>query len=308
MIVDVDAQAGETVSAFWGDERKDFRGHNWLEHPVARQFINQRISGDPQVAAVEYWQRRFLPASVPLALSLGCGFGNLERHALGAGVAQNMEACDISEQAVAQARVYAEEAGVGDRVAYSVRNLETEDLPKDRYDAIFAISSIHHVFHLESLFRGCRAALKPGGLFFLDEYIGPSRFQCSPKAVATINHLLRELPAKYRRSVYRNNQPVNSYGNPTIESFEKNDPSEAIRSAEIVPLLRHYFEIIDFRPYGGSVLHMLLSGTAGNFDPGVESDVALLRTIAILEETLEEAGVLQADFAAIVAQPRRDCQ
>ena len=71
-----------------------------------------------------------------------------------------------------------------------------------------------------------------------------------------------------------------------------------------MPILRYYFDIVDFRPYGGSIMHMLLSGTAGNFDPDAESDVALIRTIAILEETLEEAGILQADFAAIVARPQ----
>jgi hypothetical protein len=38
--------------------------------------------------------------------------------------------------------------------------------------------------------------------------------------------------------------------------------------------------------------------------PDAEGDVALLRTIAILEETLEEANILQADFGAIVARPR----
>jgi 2-polyprenyl-3-methyl-5-hydroxy-6-metoxy-1,4-benzoquinol methylase len=303
MTSNLDAQASETVSAYWGDERKDLRRHNWLEHPVAKQFFHRRISGDPEIATVEYWRRRFFPEPVPRALSIGCGFGCFERHAAAAGIAQHVEACDISAGAVAQARIYAEEAGLGDRITYSVVNLDNEDLPKGPYDAIFGISAIHHLFQLESVFRSCREALKPGGLFFLDEYIGPSRFQCSPKAVQTINRLLQVLPPNYRRSVYGNGQVVNSYANPSIRSFEENDPSEAIRSAEILPVLRHYFEIVDFRPYGGSILHMLLSGTAGNFDPDAESDVALVKTIAILEETLEESGVLQSDFAAIVARP-----
>ena len=304
MTENLDAQASETVSTYWSDERKDFRNHNWLEHPVARQFFYQRISGDQLIGTVDYWRRRFLPESVPLALSLGCGFGLFERQCAATGIAQHWEACDISDGAVAQARIYAEEAGLGDRMTYSVKNLDNDDLPKARYDAIFAISSVHHVRELESLFRRCREALKPGGIFFLDEYIGPSRFQCSPKAVQIINRLLRALPSKYRRSVYGNGQAVEAYANPTIKSFEENDPSEAVRSAEILPILRYYFDIVDFRPYGGSIMHMLLSGTAGNFDPDSESDVALIRTIAILEETLEEAGILQADFAAIVARPQ----
>jgi hypothetical protein len=49
---------------------------------------------------------------------------------------------------------------------------------------------------------------------------------------------------------------------------------------------------------------MLLAGTAGNFDPGRDSDEALIRTMVLLEETLEEAKVIAPDFAAIVARPR----
>jgi 2-polyprenyl-3-methyl-5-hydroxy-6-metoxy-1,4-benzoquinol methylase len=299
-------QSSELVSAFWGDERKDLLKHNWHEHPTARQFINQRVSGDPTTSFMEYWRRRFVPEPVPLALSVGCGFGVFERSAAGTGVAQKFEAFDISASAIAQARVYAAEAGLGDRISYSVMDLNTEDLPSARYDAIFGVSSIHHLFALESVFRRCRDALKPGALLFLDDYIGPSRFQCSPRAVQTINRLLKALPSKYRLNVYLNGQTTDSYKNPSISWFEEHDPSEAVRSAEILPVLSYYFDIVDFRPYGGSILHMLLSGTAGNFDSNAENDVALLEIMAILEETLEEFGVLQADFASIVARPRHD--
>jgi hypothetical protein len=99
-------------------------------------------------------------------------------------------------------------------------------------------------------------------------------------------------------------EPRRSYQNPAISWFEENDPSEAIRSDEIIDILKRDFEIIEMRPYGGALLHMLLSGTAGNFDPTNEADVAILRTLVLMEVTLEEAGVLDSDFAAIVARPK----
>ncbi len=299
-----EAQQAGSVSTFWGDERKDLRAHNWLEHPVARQLINRRVSGDANVSTVEYWRDRFVLQPLPLACSIGCGFGAFERGALQGGLAQRFDACDVSEGAVAQARVYAAEAGLSDRVTYSVVDLNVDEMPEALYDGVFGISSIHHVFQLETVLRACRRALKPGGLLFLDEYIGPSRFQSSPKAQEIINRLLSALPSKYRRNVFLEGRPTETYFNQPISWFEQNDPSEAVRSAEIIPVLRYYFDVIDYRPYGGSILHMLLSGTAGNFDPKEESDIALLRTLAILEETLEECGVLQPDFAAIVARPK----
>jgi SAM-dependent methyltransferase len=292
------------VSAFWGDERKDLRKHNWLEHPVSRGVINSRVSGDPQVDACGYWRRNFLQEPLASVLSLGCGFGSFERDALRSGLTIRIDAFDVSDAAIAQARAYAEAAGVQDRVAYSVADINSLDLPTQHYEAVFGISSIHHVFDLESVFQNCRKALKSGGLLFLDEYIGPSRFQLTSSNVELINRLLRALPERYRRNVFTNGDVTNTYANPSIEWFENNDPSEAVRSAEIMATLQYYFDIVDYRPYGGAVLHMLLSGMAGNYDPEIDADVALLRSFAILEESLENAAVLTSHFAAIVARPK----
>jgi 2-polyprenyl-3-methyl-5-hydroxy-6-metoxy-1,4-benzoquinol methylase len=294
----------EQVSDFWGDEKSEVRKHNWLEHPVARAFINVRVSGDPAVGVAEHWRRTYLSTPAPLALSVGCGFGGFERDAFRMGLAERFEAIDISVKAVEQARAYAAEAGLSDRISYSAVDLEREVLPENRYDAIFGISSIHHVKDLEGLFRQCHRALKPGGLFFLEEYVGPSRFQSDPDTVLKINELLHFLPEHYRKSVYLNGRPRETYENTPLSWFDENDPSEAVRSGEIMPVLGQLFEIIENRPYGGALLHMVLSGTAGNFDPTIDSDVALLRVIALMEVWLEKAGALRSDFAAIVAKPK----
>lgn len=310
MTYQADARAGghdgaELVSAYWGDERKDHRKHNWLEHPVTRGIINLRISGDSATGTRQYWRRNFLQEAAANALSLGCGFGNFERDAINADLVGRIDAFDVSASAIEQARAYAADAGLQDRIAYSVADVNSLDLPPEHYDAVFGISSVHHVFELESVFRNCRKALRPGGLLFLDEYVGPSRFQLPSENVGLINRLLAALPERYRRNVFTNGGITNTYENSPIEWFEKNDPSEAVRSAEIISTLQQYFDIIDYRPYGGAILHMLLSGMAGNYEPDSDADVALLRSFAILEESLEHAAVLSSHFAAFVARPKR---
>jgi 2-polyprenyl-3-methyl-5-hydroxy-6-metoxy-1,4-benzoquinol methylase len=92
-------------------------------------------------------------------------------------IAERFEANDLSAGAIEQAKAYAADAKLADRVTYTVANLNHDGLPSARYDAIFGISSVHHVTELESFFRQCCKALKPAGLLFLDEYIGPARFQ-----------------------------------------------------------------------------------------------------------------------------------
>ena len=80
------------------------------------------------------------------------------------------------------------------------------------------------------------------------------------------------------------------------------DPSEAVRSAEIIPVLRQYFDIIEFKPYGGHLLQFLLSGIAGNFETYADGE-RWLRVLFEIEDLLETSGEVTSDFAYIVARP-----
>lgn len=299
------SDAAATVSDYWAIDRTKDRV-SWLQHPIMLQFVNQRVSGDPNVSTIGWFKKKFFPRPVDLALSLGCGFGGFERDGIDIGMAKKFHANDISEGAIEKAREAAAEAGMSKQIEYSVLNLDDCTLPAATYDAVIALSSAHHVFRLENLFRQCRKALKPGGLLFLDEYIGPSRFQSTPQVVDLINQLRGILPEKYRRSLFVNDgSVVYPYDPSPVEHFEKHDPSEAVRSGEIMNTLKLYFDVLEYRPYGGAILHMLFSGIMGNFDENNETDVALLRTLAIFEEQMEKAGAIGSDFAAIVAKPRK---
>lgn len=170
------------------------------------------------------------------------------------------------------------------------------------YDAIFAISSAHHVFELENLLTQCRIALKPGSLLFQDKYIGPSRFQTPPLVNDIINRLSRNSLGALSRNLFANDgSTIDRYTPPTIEHMEGLDPSEAIHSAEIV----------EFRPYCGGILHMLFSGIMGPFDENDDTDVALLQTIATFEEVLRllvQTRRLRADIAQQFARYRYPCR
>ena len=107
--------------------------------------------------------------------------------------------------------------------------------------------SAHHVYGLENYFKQYRQALKPGAFLFLDEFIGPSRIQCSPFVVSAINRIREILPESYRHNALQDGK-IFPYVNQTIENFEKSDPSEAIRSAEIVSTMKLYFDIVEFKP------------------------------------------------------------
>lgn len=90
---------------------------------------------------------------------------------------------------------------------------------------------------------------------------------------------------------------------PSIRDVIAEDPSEAIRSEEIVKVLKQNFEIIEKKDWGGNVLQFLLAGIAGNFSEKDPSSQLLLKMLINIEDTLLLCGEFQSDFTFIVARP-----
>jgi SAM-dependent methyltransferase len=299
--------ARQQVADFWTinrDGRNGPRPTAWLTHPTTQAWLHRRITGSPTVSTIEWITQAFFPQRVARVLNLGCGHGAFDR-ALLVDIAEQVVAVDVSGGAVEQARAAARKEGVADRIDYRVASLNEIKLPPRSFDAIFGISSIHHVERLEHLFAQCRGALKPGALLFLDEYVGPSRFQSDPKVFAIMNRVLALLPVRYRCKLFADDTSIVDSLYPMPRGhFERTDLSEAIRSGEIIAALTRSFDLVELRPYGGAIMHLLLSGIAGNFDEKCEQDTMFLTLLATLEDVLEDHGVIGSDFAVIVARPK----
>jgi len=119
----------------------------------------------------------------------------------------------------------------------------------------------------------------------------------------------RELTAAVRRRLVireakmRGELPVKTEVKfPSPRDLENRDPSEAIRSAEIIPAVEQYFEIVERKDIGGSIYQFLLDGIAGNFGKD-DASRALLRMLLNIENTLLDCGEITSDYAYIVARP-----
>ena len=119
-----------------------------------------------------------------------------------------------------------------------------------------------------------------------------------------MNGILTVLPPRFRRPFSTPELLREQAWRPTIDWFDENDPSESgSRSADIVNTLKHYFDVIDFRPYGGAICTFFFPESLVTFlEDGRR--MALLHLMALLEDLLEKYGVVESDFAAIVAPPR----
>ncbi len=296
----------ERVAQHWDRSvpLEELQAISWLEHPRVRQYINSRVTGDPAQDWLPYVAHKYFPTPAARALSLGCGTGGLERHAFLLGAAEAFDAIDISPHCIERAQDAARAEGVADRVSYRLADVNRLTLDPNRYDAIFASMSIHHVQALERVYEQASLSLRPGGYFICNEYVGPNRFQLPGKRLEILNHLLSSLPARFRRMIRDGkftDEIKTVHRNPPLTWFTQNDPSEAIRSADIVPVLKEFFDVVELGHYGGGILHFLLQDIAGNFRHPHEEHDAWLGLLCQVEHLLEREGIIESDFALIVA-------
>ena len=294
----------DKIKHVWGTGTvwRGARIQHWLQHPLVQDRINLKVSGSPGVNRFEYFLRRYLDGKMPVdrALTLGSGAGELERGLCHYSFATLHEGIDISDVAIRGARESAATGGFT-HLHYRAENLNALMLEPRVYDVIFGISSIHHVQDLEHLFGQVRDALKPGGYFFLDEFIGPARFQWTPEQLRAINEQLRGLPDDLRRHISDGSKFKERVVRRSVDEIVSADPSEAIRSAEIVPLLSEFFTVLEIKGYGGAILHELLYDIAGNFSEENAGSLERLQRIFQAEDDLTAAGTLANDFAVVIA-------
>jgi SAM-dependent methyltransferase len=299
----------EVISELWGRQARTMSEGNawelayWQSHPVTQRHINRLMTGDEHEGWLAFTKRRFLPDGAGHGLSLGCGHGLAERDALRLELCKSFDALDISEEALTVARGRAEDEGLQGLVLYRQADLNTVELDPDVYDIVIAAQVLHHVNELEHLLTQVAASLRPGGLFVVNEYVGPARFQWLDKTQALMNRILEILPEELRVN------PVNGLVKEKIEraapeEIARVDPSESIRSDEIVEVLRSRFDVLYRADFGGTLLQFLLADISANFRTDEPKDVALLDLMSLFEEALIGERVIPSDFAFFVLRAR----
>lgn len=301
----------QLVADYWDDHTDASFTNNsyWLANPlVARQFNLGATGGRSYPGWVEFCVDHFLARRKPLRsiLTIGCGDGALDRHLASLDAADRIDGVDIAPGRIETARQLAAEAGFGGRLHYAALNAETSPFPLPRYDAIFFNSSLHHIAGLEAVLDRCRRALFPDGLLFVNEYVGPNRFDFSAMEREAMNHVFRLLPERYRvsQAAHDRGQLRTQVGLPDPAEVERVDPSEAIRSQDIPRVVERYFEVLENNAMCGSMMQFMLDGIAGNFredDPGA---TAMLELLFRIEECLRAIGVIGTHFVLMVGKPR----
>lgn len=279
--------------------------HGWLDaHWLLRDRVWPKVFG--HVPSGWWAPEVFRNLGIPTGgrwLSLGCGPGHAEIALVRDGSAGSVLGMDPSTGAIRVARELAEAAGVGDRATFDVSPMDFPRFEPNSVDVVHMNMSLHHIHDLEWVFAQIFTALKPGGYFVANEFVGPKRFQWSAARLKAVTDFLATIPDHLRRD-YRDGALKVVQQTYPAEWWIANDPTESVRSNEILPLLRRIAPDLKVHSYAGNIANLVLENIIHNFDPERSEDKACLgRLWEEDDRSAEEEG---PDFVYIVASKSHD--
>lgn len=273
----------------------------WTASSTVRRYLHRLVSGNPECDWLTYVEWKHLAPRVDRALVLGCGSGWLERALSERGRFERIVACDFAPATVERARKEAQRLNHAN-IEYRVLDLEHEPLDGP-YGAIFANDVLHHITDLEGIASRIAAALAPEGKFIFNEYVGPNRFQYTDERMDFVNRYFRLLSDDLRRDPF-SGAVLWRRERFSAEQVIREDPTEAVRSEDVLPVARASFRMEREYRYGGGLLNPLLYGVVANFRHENPRDVNLLETLCGAEERLSDAGEIEPDFSIFVGTRR----
>jgi len=219
--------------------------HDWVLFSDAaltaawERFANQEITGDPERSWLDTVMAR---GPFEAAAFLGVdGTATVSRW-MQAGTSRRLDVLDVTQAQLDRVAAAVAATGADQRGLRLVRtDLNFVRLPPRSYDVIVSSGTFHHLQNLEYLLDEIRGALRPGGIFVLSDYVGERRHAYTDERLALVNRLLAEIPDVYKLDPTR----VVERGHPYYMS-----PFCALRSADVVTLVRERFEILEEKLVG----------------------------------------------------------
>lgn len=239
------------------------------------------------------------------AIELAGGRGDFALALLDSGIAKDVHMVDISAKAVTIAMQKAEQK-YKNRFSAEVQDVNKIVIEKE-YDLAVFSQSLHHISELEHVLTEVKSSLKPSGVLYVSDYIGPTRMQWTDLQLKIMNQVLDEIPSSLKIELNRDGSVSEKVKEKIkripIEEFLRVDPSEAVRSGEIFDVLHEVFRNTQFFPLGGTITYEVFRNIAHNFVAEKEEIRALMKMVINLEYLLIEQKILKSNFGLFVCRP-----
>ncbi|MFZ1075874.1 MAG: methyltransferase domain-containing protein [Nitrosotalea sp.] len=285
----LESEEGRNVQSF-----SHYSAKYWNDLKEVQEYKNRLATGDESkdwIDDISYRFNTYLPFED--VLIVGCGNGWLERRLYDLGIGLHFDAFDISEKYLKIAR----QEKHNRKINYFVSDINSmENIEEKKYDAVFNYAILHHADNLEAAVKKLAKVLKPNGLMFNEEYVGPSRNQYSDQHLTIMRNTMLQLPPRFR-STY----PLR----PSLTNFRV-EPTEAVHSDLIRSTFKKYFDTIYERNLNGGVAYQILWN---NIDPFKDkSDIEAQDTLKHLLEIdyeLSASNQVPILFWYSVGKPRK---
>jgi len=224
-------------------------------------------------------------------LIVGCGNGWLERKLYDQRIAKNFDAFDISQKYIQEA-----EQEKGDRpIRYFIDDINNiKNIEPKKYDAVFNFAILHHATEIDTALKNLSECLKPGGLMFNEEYVGPARNQYSEEHLEIMLSINSDLPEKFRsKNLLR----------PPLANF-RIEPTEAIHSDLVIPSFKKYFDMVFERNMNGGIAYQILWNNISEFEKNDEESSKWLNFILEKDAEFTSNAKVPVLFWYGVGQPK----
>ncbi|MBX9751003.1 MAG: class I SAM-dependent methyltransferase [Roseococcus sp.] len=277
-------------------------------HYTLHNFLYQNSIALPTTGRLDGWivadvGERFMKPAVKKVLALGSGMAIIEEFLLKQDYAEHIVAYEFSENACRAAMERVAGTPLEGRLEMRSGDVLVDNLPSESFDVVFVQAAIHHFEKIDEMFAMMHRLLKPDGLLMYDEYVGDDHHIFSDEVVEILNQLNDSLEPRYRFD-HLAGAPRNSIHANTMEAMMALDPSEGVHASRILPLTYQWFEVLQRRDFGGTLLRPFFCGILPNFDWNDERDRTVARMIMLVERMLLQKGVIPSHNTDIVARKR----
>ncbi len=267
----------------------------WWMSPTIVRHINRIVCGE-DIDGVSAGFHRMLKQHLPTgmarkAVSVGCGTAQKEISLVEMGLVDSFHLYEISKARIDIGRQNIDRRGLSNRITFHHEDAFEACQARD-FDLVYWNNALHHMMDTRQAVQWSFDRLGQTGLFAMDDFVGPSRFQWTDRMLE-FGTLIRAWMSDHHLSHPTDETKTipRVVKRPSIAKMIKADPSEAADSANIIPAIKSVFPESQVTATGGTLYHTALNDILANLDP--VRDRALLFSILATDHALALEGETQ---------------
>jgi len=298
----MDKETAKRIDEHWSKNSTHSLKTRWWEFPAIHEHVNSLVCGRA-VDGVSQGLNHKLKAMGRFfehGVSVGFVDGSKEFELLKEGLVKKFTLFELSEKRIEDALNEVAAHDLLDHVTFTNEDFYSYKFTSE-VDFVHWNNSLHHMLDVERAIKWSYDILEVGGVFYMDDFVGPNRFQWSDAALNLSTRIRQILPDKYLHSPYQWDQFIGRIvTRPDIQKIVEADPSEAADSQRILENVRKYFPKAEITLTGGIIYHTALNDVLANIDEFDLTDKAILDLLLIIDELATKSGI-ESQYAATLA-------